>query len=314
VGTARPSERPSLAKASFPALGTWVDVVVSHPRDLGEAARAARAELEAIDRSCSRFRPDSELSRLNRAGGSWVEVSPLALEAVAVALQVAQATGGAVDPTVGLALARLGYDRHFELIDPGGPAPPTGPARAPGWSCVALDPASGRVRVSAGVVLDLGASGKAWAVDRAADAAWRAGGGAGVLVSVGGDVRSVGPPPPGGWPVRVTEDCRRPVAPGDQTVSIVEGALATSSTAQRRWRKGGRALHHIVDPRTGQPACSPWRTVTVAAASCVDANAASTASVVLGPAAPAWLARAGLPARLVDQRGRSLTVSGWPRA
>jgi thiamine biosynthesis lipoprotein len=131
-------------------------------------------------------------------------------------------------------------------------------------------------------------------------------------VSVGGDIATSGPAPAGGWQIRVTDDHRhRPSAPG-QTVSIHSGGLATSSTAVRRWSHGGRTMHHILDPRTGEPSSSTWRTVSVAAASCADANIASTASIVRGSAAPAWLASLGLPARLLDADGEVTTVGAWP--
>jgi thiamine biosynthesis lipoprotein len=96
-------------------------------------------------------------------------------------------------------------------------------------------------------------------------------------------------------------------------VAIRDGGLATSSTTARRWQRGGDVLHHILDPRTGLPAEPVWRTVSVAAGTCVDANAASTAAVIRGRAALGWLARLGLPARLVDATGVVFTVAGWPQ-
>ena len=95
-------------------------------------------------------------------------------------------------------------------------------------------------------------------------------------------------------------------------VAIHGGGLATSSTVARRWRRGGDLLHHILDPRTGLPAAPVWRTVSVAAASCTDANIASTAAIIKGHAAPAWLAGLSLPARLVDEAGQVRTIGGWP--
>ena len=118
--------------------------------------------------------------------------------------------------------------------------------------------------------------------------------------------------PPHGWPVRVTDDhADAPDAPG-QSVAVRSGGLATSSTTVRRWTAGDARLHHILDPRTGAPARGPWRTVSVAAASCVDANIASTAAVIRGDAAPAWLDEAGLPARLLAHDGTVTLTAGWP--
>ena len=126
-----------------------------------------------------------------------------------------------------------------------------------------------------------------------------------------GDVDVCGEAPAGGWAVRVTEDHRRPDGVG-QTVAVHEGGLATSSTTVRRWRAGDARPHHIIDPGRGEPAAEVWRTVSVAAANCVDSNIASTAAIVRGRAAPAWLGRAGLPARLVARDGSVLRVGRWP--
>jgi len=120
--------------------------------------------------------------------------------------------------------------------------------------------------------------------------------------------------PAGGWRIQVGEDSTAPIAAGAEAVRAAAGGVATSSTTVRRWRRGGATLHHLIDPRTGLPADSTWRTVTAAAATCVDANIAATAAIVMGAAAPRWLAAAGVPARLVDRAGRVTRVAGWPEA
>jgi FAD:protein FMN transferase len=163
------------------------------------------------------------------------------------------------------------------------------------------------VRIPKGVALDLGASGKAWAADRSA-AAVAKGLGVSVAVECGGDVAVGGPLPKGGWPVRVAADSDTGAW---QDVVIFDGGLATSGTTSRRWRRGGVELHHIIDPATGRPARSPWVAVTVAAASCVEANAASTAALIMGERAPAWLDEHKLPARLVDAGGTVHFAGGW---
>ena len=161
------------------------------------------------------------------------------------------------------------------------------------------------------IELDLGATAKALAADRAALAAARRTG-AGIFVSLGGDIAIAGAAPLGGWPVRIADDHRASLDGPGPVVSLESGGLATSSVTVRRWRVGGQELHHILDPGTGQPAQSCWRTVSVAAASCVDANTASTAGLLLGEAAPAWLAERGLPARLVGVSGDVVCTGGWP--
>jgi len=169
--------------------------------------------------------------------------------------------------------------------------------------------------VPRGVLLDLGATAKALAADRAAVRIAEALG-CGVLVNLGGDIRVTGPPPDGGWRIGIADD----LAPDDvpeaaalaQTVVIVDGGLATSSPKVRSWRRGAASLHHIIAPETGLPAQTCWRTASVAAASCVDANAASTAAVIRGERAPGWLAALHLPARLVGHDGMVRTVADWP--
>ena len=229
-------------------------------------------------------------------------------------LRAARLTDGDVDPTVGAAMNAVGYDRDFSLVQLEGPAVKLTVRTIPGWRQVEFDEAARLIRVPPGVRLDLGATAKAWAADRST-ARIAAGLGCGVLVSLGGDIAVSGPPPADGWRVRVQDISGRPEDPPagpSAVVTIAGGGLATSSTAARRWRRGGDVLHHILDPRTGLPAAPVWRTVSVAAASCTDANIASTAAVIRGHAAPDWLTRLGLPARLVDEDGRVHTIGGWP--
>ncbi len=180
-----------------------------------------------------------------------------------------------------------------------------------GWRTIELVPDAHMVRVPRGVQLDLGATAKAWAADRAA-AAVHAATGTGVLVSLGGDIATAGEPPAGGWRVHVTDDHRAGANAPGQTVAIRDGGLATSSVAVRRWTLAGVPMHHIIDPCTGAPVRSRWRTVSVTAANCTDANIASTAALIRGAPAPAWLSSLGLPARLVGSDGDVLTVAGWP--
>ncbi len=243
-----------------------------------------------------------------------MEVSPLLAEAIAVALRAARMTDGDVDPTVADAMSDLGYDRDFSLLPAVGPPVRLTVRAVPGWRQVGLDEQARLLTLPRGVHLDLGATAKAWAADRAAS---RLAGalGCGVLVGLGGDISVAGPPPLGGWRIRVQDITGRPEDPPEgpaAVVAIQAGGLATSSTTARRWRRGGDVLHHILDPRTGLPAPVHWRTVSVAAASCVDANTASTAAIIRGPQALDWLSNLGLPARLVDAAGTVRTVGGWP--
>lgn len=285
-------------------------MVVTDAGWLAQARTAVEDELDRVDAACSRFRDDSELTRLNRAQGKPVRVGALLFEAIECALRAAAATEGSVDPTVGAAMDAIGYDRDFDAIRPDGQR--IRPVAASGWRAIRLDGDSLTVELPAGTKLDLGSTAKAWAADRAAAraaAAMRPG--VAVLVSLGGDVAVAGAPA-AGWPVAIADDHSEEDTAGRTTVSLSAGGLATSSTTVRRWLRAGRTVHHIVDPATGLPAETPWRTVSVAAASCAEANAASTAAIVRGAAAPAWLEAAGLPARLVALDGSVLAVGGWP--
>jgi thiamine biosynthesis lipoprotein len=303
-----PTGDDAVAVAERAALGTSARVVMWPPEHLGAACAATDDVLAALDRQASRFRADSELSWLHAAGGGLFMVSDGLAEAVGVALAAARWTGGLADPTVGDALISLGYDRDFAAIDPHG-EPPGAPVPAPGWQVVRLD--GPLLRMPPGVRLDLGATAKGLGADRAVRAVMSAiGPVGGVLVSLGGDIAVAGIAPHGGWPVTVAEAPDR--AGPSQLVRITGGAVATSSVTCRRWRRGGRALHHIVDPRTGLPADGPWRTASVAAATCADANAAAAAAIVAGERAEGWLTAAGLPARLVGHDGRIRRLGGWP--
>ena len=310
-----------------PGLGTTVRLVVWPPSAVAAAARAVSDEVDALDRRASRFH-DSELVRAERRAPAPVLLSAELAEAVNAALAAARATGGLLDPTVANALCALGYDRDFAAIRAGDGPLAHRPRPVPGWRSVRL---TGRLlRLPRGVHLDLGATAKGLCADRAAAAAASAAsaasaaadplatatGGAihgGVLVSLGGDIAIAGNPPDQGWPVVVHESPVDVTASGGPVVRLSRGAVATSSVAHRRWVRGGKTMHHIVDPATGLPASSPWRTVTVAAPTCLQANVAATAAIVAGERGAAWLERTRLPARLVSASGEVRLLGRWPQ-
>ncbi|HEY3943126.1 MAG TPA: FAD:protein FMN transferase [Acidimicrobiales bacterium] len=295
----------------FRAIGTTVTVVVADPAALGEATAIVREHIDQLDRAASRFRGDSELAGLHAASGRPVAVSPLLRRAVEESLAAAELTGGIIDPTVGEALVICGFDRDFDDMEPGGP-----PLRARlrpvrGWRQVRIDPVRGTVRVPRGVLLDLGATAKAGCADRAAEAVARATR-CGVLVNLGGDLAVAGQPPAEGWSIRIADRHDEPTDGPGVNVAIASGGLATSGTAARRWSRGGTTLHHLIDPATGAPADSCWRTASVVADTCLNANIASTSAIILGPSAPAWLESRGFPARLVGNDAVPRFVGGWP--
>lgn len=332
---------PSLSEAMISAdtaewsvWSTVARIVVTRPGDLGRAYDVARLRLAQVDRAASRFRDDSEIRLLDGADGARTPVSSLLADLLQAALEGAAGTAGDVDPTLGRGMRAIGYDRDFSLIAnrPQAAAAPatrqdprtnividgyrsaTGPfsvLRRACWRDVALDTGDDGTRyvtMPPGVSLDLGATAKAYAADLiACEIADELG--TGILVSLGGDIATAGEGPDGGWRIEVSDGPQEPSC----TVALPAGfALATSSTIRRRWSQDGRPVHHILDPHTGQPAEPVWRTVTVAATSCLEANVATTASVVRGAGAVAWLTSLGLQARLVQRDGLVTVVDGWP--
>jgi thiamine biosynthesis lipoprotein ApbE len=308
------SERES--SASWHAIGTSVRLVVTEPSKLATGRLLLASYIDALDLACSRFRSDSELIRAERSAGTPVQVSELLADAVAVALHAAQVTGGDLDPTVGLQLAELGYDRDFALVAKDGPPVRVTVRIRPTWRDVRLERDSCRLTLPPGTRLDLGATAKAYAADRAA--ARLAGRlDCGVLVSLGGDIAIGGDPPPGGWRIRIQDITghpdESPVGPS-QVIALTSGGVSSSGVAARRWRRGDLLLHHILDPRTGMPAKPVWRTVSVLAGSATEANIASTTAIIRGAAAPAWLDSLHLAARLVATDGGIQHTSGWPES
>jgi thiamine biosynthesis lipoprotein ApbE len=296
---AEAAREAGLQSATWRALGTSVQLVVTD--HLEQARTIVEQVLAEIDLAASRFRDDSELSLLKP--GTWTSASALFARALTVARDAAELSDGLVDPTVGQAMRDLGYDKTYQLISRDGPAVTVvhGPG---GWQSIAVDGA--RVRAPAG--LDLGATAKGLAADLAAERAAEVSGS--VLVSLGGDLAVAGPQ---AWPVLVT-DTADPDSTDQtgQVITLLSGGLATSGTQARRWTRGGRVVHHLLDPRTALPTTGPWQTASVLAETCVLANVASTAAIVSGHDAERWLTEHGFSARLVRTDGTVVRVGSWP--
>lgn len=302
--------------AAWDALGTYVRVVVADPAARDDVAALVADVLAEVDATYSRFRADSQLRRL--PAGRSVPVSPLLAGAVRVALDAADQTGGLLDPTTGGVLRAAGYDRTYRALADD-PSPVTLPAPSVGrWRDVRLDDNPGEADrpaylfVPHGVLLDLGATGKAYAADVAAGtvaARLRVP----ALISVGGDVAVASPRGSRRTPWTVTVATSLDEAElGGQRVRLTGGGLATSSTTTRRWNRAGGTWHHLIDPRTNRPAQSPWATVSAAGRSCVAANVATAWAILLGADAPATLAAHGVAARLIDHHGLVTLTPGWP--
>lgn len=299
-----------LAATTFTAIGTSHRIVATDAAALPEARALALDHLRALDAAASRFRPDSEVARLAAAarhGVATAHVSEILGDYVRAALRAAALTGGLVDPTVGAAVVATGYDADIAVVRARRTAVAAGAAAVPGWRTVLLDDLTDLLTVPAGCLLDLGSTAKAHAADTIARllATLLPGG---FLVDLGGDVAVAGPVPDAGWQVGVEAADGRVL----QVVATTGQALATSSTRLRRWATSAGVAHHVVDPRTGTTAPGTWAQVACAGASALEANAASTAAIVLGPAAPSWLADRGVPARLDGADGSVRVTPGWP--
>ena len=251
-----------MERRTFRAMGTEMELLVDAD-DAGDTLDAAEAEFHRLEALLSRFREDSELSRLNRDDS--IEAGPDLLRVVELALAARDRTGGRFDPTVHDAVVAAGYDRSFEDIDPESRVRCQAPAVAGGG--VSVD--GSRIALAPGVRIDLGGIGKGYAAERAAELLALAGP---CLVNAGGDVATRG----GSWPVGVE------TADGALTLELAGAALATSGRDRRRWRHGGRELHHLIDPRTGAPAETDLLRVTVVAPDAMEAEVAAKSLFLAG--------------------------------
>jgi thiamine biosynthesis lipoprotein len=312
--TTEPSAKVEVVRdATFPTAiwSNWsclVRLVVTDPTALLPAAAQLEAMMARVEGAASRFQIDSELNWANANAGRPVAISRTLVNLVDTALGEASRSSGAVDPTIGRDLVRIGYDRDIHLIGDSHEAVPDAPQGRPTWRDVKLDRFAGLLTVPAGCALDLGASAKARTADwAAADLHDRFG--CDVLVEIGGDLAVAGRKRD--WQVTVAERGGE-LGPHSQQVSLSSGGMATSTTTIRRWQRADAEINHIIDPVSGNTAGGPWRTVTVAAASATHANTCSTAAIVLGHNALAWVRGQGVAARLIDRSGEIVTVGGWP--
>jgi thiamine biosynthesis lipoprotein len=250
----------------------------------------ATSELARLERCWSRFRDDSELAHLHARAGSWTHVSAPMLRGLVCARDLYRATDGRFDPTIRDALERAGYDRSFELIAAiSFPESALAPAPAPGFAQVEIDERSARVLLPPGVRIDLGGVGKGLAADVVARGAVDRGA-CSALVSLGGDMRACGEPPPdGAWEVPVED-------PHDETRvafvhALATGALVTSTTRFRTWRRDGRRMHHLIDPSSGDAARTGVTAVVAAAPDAWWAEGIAKSVLIAGSEAGAALAR-----------------------
>ncbi len=275
----------------FRAMGTDIELLVDAEGASG-ALENAESEFHRLEATLTRFHESSELSRLNRYGA--LDAGPDLARVVELAVAARTRTSGRFDPTVHDAVVGAGYDRTFDEVpsEADGPRPPALPAGGE------VRVAGNRIELAPGVRLDLGGIGKGYAAERAAELLALAGP---CLVNAGGDIATRG----GCWPIGVQ------TSQGFVTLELAGGGLATSGSDRRRWRRNGRELHHLIDPRTGEPAESDLVRVTVVAGDAVEAEIAAKALFLSGADGAVREAdAAGLAAVLVAADGRTLFAGG----
>jgi thiamine biosynthesis lipoprotein len=287
-------------------MGTTISLLLPQPQAQAETD-VVRTLFAGWERTLSRFLPESELSQLNQRAGTAVAVSPLLYTVLTIALTAAQETEGVYDPTLLGQLVGLGYDRTFDELpatrqEPVRPVEPGG-----GWRRIRVDPVSRRVTLPVGVGLDFGGIAKGMAVD-AAIVRLHHSGVQSALVNAGGDLAVLGlPPAMEAWPIAV------PGKGASWTVPLQRGAMATSGIARRHWQQGARQRHHLLDPRTGEPAQTGLWSVTVVADRCEQAEVAAKVAFILGVEQGAdFLHNHRIAGLLVREDGTWVAVDPWP--
>ncbi|HET8586809.1 MAG TPA: FAD:protein FMN transferase [Candidatus Limnocylindria bacterium] len=296
--------RSAIGATTFRSMGTEVEVLAPHPQ-LDDALEVVATLFDAWDRRFSRFQPDSELSSLNAAAGAPFAASEPMLGVVAASLVAARLTDGLFDPALLPRLVDLGYAVDFDELSPAA-TDPSPRAWQPGrWREIAVDRSAACITLPDGVALDLGGIAKGMAVDAALGALAAAGIGP-TAVNAGGDLGVRGEPH-GGWPISLDDAGR--------SVILHHGALATSSVLKRRWQTAEGERHHLIDPRTGEPAGGVVVSASVAAPTCRAAEVAAKAALLLGPGdAAVWLAAHRLTGVLVLANGTSWNLGEWREA
>ena len=294
--------------ATFTTWGLSGTLVTEDPTDEQAALEVLRAWIDALERSCSRFREDSEIVSINEANGGTFIVSDTLARALNAARFCSVLTGGMCDPTILPSLEQLGYDRDYDEIATIVHNDRQKFHPSPGATSWEFDDDTRTLRVNPGTRLDLGASAKALLADAVLDEIAQH---KGALVEIGGDVALRGTGPEGPWVIGLAASLE--VHGNEPRVSLASGGIATSSTETRVWRAGERLVNHIIDPRTGDCAHGVYTVATVASVNCVTANALATASLLWDEDAGYYVAQNDSSARLLRRDGTIDYVGGWPK-
>ena len=271
---------------TFRAMGSQFNVWLETEADGETVLRQVPGWVEEIEARLTRFRPESELSRLNARSGKWVSVSDTLLQAVLAARHAAWLTDGLCNPLVLPAMVAVGYERSFAEMQREGlndSRAVSAPVVVPDWHGIAIKPKHHLIRLPAGAQIDLGGTGKGWSAQHIADRLATYGP---CLVDAGGDLVAHGKPQgSAGWRIEVAEPGQPDDVPPVSSIFVSDAAVATSGIDYRRWMRGGKPQHHLIDPRTGQPAVTDVLAATVIDTSATLAEAYAKALVILGSTA-----------------------------
>lgn len=292
-------------------MGTQVLVAIDNDGlNVGKELEKVPGWFEDWEQALSRFRPDSELTRLNQNSGVPINVSPLLWEVLQAALEGARDSGGLVSPALLPVLEQAGYTRSFQLIA----AEPTGflpvaESFSTDLDAIQLEPATRTVSLPRGMRLDFGGSAKGWAANETMLRLRSLGA---VIADAGGDIAvSIPEGETQGWEINV----KNAYAPGEavRTIQLGKGGVATSGRDRRQWQQAGRKQHHIIDPRTGQPAETDVLAATVIARSAMEAEMAAKTVLILGSQQGlTWLEeREGCYGLVVLENGSVLSGRGF---
>jgi FAD:protein FMN transferase len=290
-----------MQRLEFRAMGCHMTAVLDADRHAA-SVQDVPVWFEAWEQTFSRFRADSELSRLNQHAGHWTRVSAAMWDVMHIALVAARWTDGVYSPTILKALESAGYDRTFDAITAS--VEPITPQPDGQWRSIQRQSLNRSICLPPDVRLDLGGIVKGWAADRAAK---KLGAHGPALIDAGGDVAVSGPRADGSpWPIGVLN----PFQPDQpfETLKIERGGVATSGKDYRRWLRDGKWQHHLIDPRTGLPAQTDVLSATVIAPTTVEAEIAAKVIAICGSEEGlAWLEeQPGYAAIIVREDGRAV--------
>ncbi len=303
---------------TFTAMGSRFNVWLESEPEGAQVLQRVPAWVEEYEAVLSRFRPESELSRLNARGGRWTETSETLFQALQKARHAAQLTNGLCNPLVLPALMAAGYTHSFQRDfspstphggEVGGPEDTSfTPPAVPAWTAIQVRPKKRLVKLPPQGKIDLGGTAKGWAAERIAERLSAYGP---CLVDAGGDLVARGAPKGlAGWTVRIAEPGPEPDQPPLAAICVTDCAVATSGVDYRRWRQGNRTRHHLIDPRSGQPAETDVLSATVVHPDAALAEGYAKALVLMGSEEGlAWILRQPQGAALVVRKDRAVLAT-----